>query len=113
MEGRPNHSNTAVEDFLQDRQGSRLPRTLAERSVSLRSQEHQASSYHDPPLNDEQPDGDRKQKPLIIQERDIKAREQSVNETENPSDETQERTAPRPFRKEAPFGPYHHYQGRG
>ena len=42
-------SNTAIEDYLQDPQGSRLPRTLAQRSTLPRSQGHQASSYHGPP----------------------------------------------------------------
>ena len=44
-----NPSNTAIEDYLQDPQGSRLPRTLAERSTLPRSQGHQTSSYHGPP----------------------------------------------------------------
>ena len=64
-------------------------------------------------LDAKPPEGNRKQKPLIVQERGTKARKQSANETNTLSDETQEKTAPRPFRKEAPFGPYHHYQGRG
>ena len=42
-----NPSNTAIEDFLQDSQGSRLPRTLAESSTLPPSQGHQAS--HGPP----------------------------------------------------------------
>ena len=107
MEGRPTHSNTATKDFLQDRQGS-------ERTIVLASQGHHASSYQSPPPDGEPPEGNRKQNPLILQERGVKARKQSVNETKTPSDDqTQEKTAPRPFRKEAPFGPYHHYQGRG
>lgn len=64
-------------------------------------------------INDKRPKGDRKQKPVIVQEQGIKAGEQPVNETKKPSEETQERPAPHPFRKEAPFGPYHHYRGRG
>ena len=41
----------AIDDYLQDHHGSRLPRTLAERSTLPRSQGHQASSYHGPPLS--------------------------------------------------------------
>ena len=43
--------NPAIDDYLQDRHGSRLPRTLAERSTLPRSQGHQPSSYHGPPLS--------------------------------------------------------------
>ena len=41
--------NPAIEDYLEDHHGSRLPRTLAERSTLPGSQGHQASSYHGPP----------------------------------------------------------------
>ena len=46
-----NPSSTAIEDYLQDRHGSRLPQTLAQHSTLPRSQGHQASSYHGPPLS--------------------------------------------------------------
>ena len=54
---------------------------------------------------------DTKQKPVIVGGRGSEIENQSLDEAKMPSDETHERTAPRPFRKEAPFGPYHHYQG--
>ena len=44
----PNTSNPAIDSYLQDPQGSWIPRTSVQRSTLPRSQEHQASSYHAP-----------------------------------------------------------------
>ena len=47
-----NPSNPAIDSYLQDQQGSRIPRAIAQRSTLPHFQEHQASSYHAPPPSD-------------------------------------------------------------
>ena len=47
-----NPSNPAIQSYLQDHEGSRMPQTIAQRSTLPRSQELQASSYHGPPPSD-------------------------------------------------------------
>lgn len=47
----------------------------------------------------------------IARRQGSEAEDQSVTEAKKPSDETIGRSAPIPFRKQAPFGPFHHYQG--
>lgn len=47
-----NPSNPAIASYLQDHQGPRMPRIMAQRSALPHSQEHQTSNYHGPPLSD-------------------------------------------------------------
>ena len=47
----------------------------------------------------------------IARRQGSEAEDQSTTEAKEPSDETIERSAPIPFRKQAPFGPFHHYRG--
>ena len=47
-----NPSSSAIDSYLQDRQGSWMPRTIAELSTLPRPQEQQASSCHPPPPSD-------------------------------------------------------------
>ena len=45
-------SNPAIASYLQHREDSRLPQTIAQHSTLPRPEEHQTSSYHGPPPSD-------------------------------------------------------------
>lgn len=47
----------------------------------------------------------------IARRQGSEAENRSETEAKEPSDETIGRSAPIPFRKQAPFGPFHHYRG--